>query len=297
MLARLFLRSIQIRPSVAGWLGLLLPLVQAIYGCGTAVVQPAASPGSSPPALVLATTTSARDSGLLDVLIPRFREETGISVDFVAVGTGQALEIGRRGDADLLLTHARQAEEAFLSEGFAESRAEVFWNDFVILGPANDPAAVRESANAIDALRRIAASQATFVSRGDDSGTHKVEQRLWDELQIDPAGDWYVSVGEGMAHTLRVAYELQAYTLADRGTWLAQRKRSDLSIVHAGDPRLVNQYAVLVVHPKKHPHRQTAAARKLADFLQAPDTHKLIAELGREQFGEPLFHTGSAAAK
>jgi tungstate transport system substrate-binding protein len=214
------------------------------------VVQRAAPPASSPPALVLATTTSARDSSLLDVLIPRFREETGISVDFVAVGTGQALEIGRRGDADLLLTHAPQAEEAFLSEGFAESRAEVFWNDFVILGPANDP-----------------------------------------------AGAWYVSVGEGMAHTLRVAHELQAYTLADRGTWLAQRKRSDLSIVHAGDPRLVNQYAVLVVHPQKHPHRQTAAARKLADFLQAPDTHKLIAEFGREQFGEPLFHTGSAAAR
>ncbi len=239
MLARIFLRSIQTRPSVAGWLGLLLPLVQAIHGCGTSVVQRAAPPASSPPALVLATTTSARDSGLLDVLIPRFREETGISVDFVAVGTGQALEIGRRGDADL----------------------------------------------------------AQFVSRGDDSGTHKVEQRLWEELQIDPAGAWYVSVGEGMAHTLRVAYELQAYTLADRGTWLAQRKRSDLSIVHAGDPRLVNQYAVLVVHPQKHPHRQTAAARKLADFLQAPDTHKLIAEFGREQFGEPLFHTGSAAAR
>jgi tungstate transport system substrate-binding protein len=273
----------------------MLALVVALLGCGSSAGQPTGGPAAVPPALVLATTTSARDSGLLDVLLPKFREETGIAVDYVAVGTGQALEIGRRGDADLLLTHARPAEEALVAEGFAEARTEVFWNDFVVVGPVGDPAGARHSADALDALRRIAAGEARFVSRGDDSGTHQLEQRLWQELKLEPSGDWYNSVGEGMAHTLRVANELQAYTLADRGTWLAQRNRLELAIVHAGDPRLVNQYAVLVVHPEKHPHRNTAAARKFAEFLQEPQTQQLIAEFGREQFAEPLFQAGSAA--
>jgi tungstate transport system substrate-binding protein len=268
-----------------------------LLGCCASAVQPTGGTAGAPPALVLATTTSARDSGLLDVLLPKFREETGIAVDHVAVGTGQALEIGRRGDADLLLTHSRPAEEAFVAEGFAESRTEVFWNDFVIVGPAGDPAGARQSEDALDALRRIAEAKASFVSRGDDSGTHQLEQRLWQELKLEPSGDWYNSVGEGMAHTLRVANELQAYTLADRGTWLAQRERLDLAIVHAGDPRLVNQYALLVVHPKKHPHRNTAAARTFAEFLLEPPTQQLIAEFGRDQFAEPLFQAGSAAKR
>jgi tungstate transport system substrate-binding protein len=297
MPASRFLRSIPMRPNNTFRLVSLLPLVLALVGCGSTADQPADSPAAMPPAIVLATTTSARDSGLVDVLLPRFQAETGLAVDYVAVGTGQALAIGRRGDADLLLTHARQAEEEFLAAGFAESRTEVFWNDFVVVGPKSDPAAVSNSADALDALRRIAASEARFVSRGDDSGTHKLEQQLWQELQLQLSGDWYISVGEGMAHTLRVAYELQGYTLVDRGTWLAQRARSDLTILHAGDPRLVNQYAVLVIDPQKHPHRQTAAARQLAEFLETPDTQKFIAEFGREQFGEPLFHPGSAALK
>jgi tungstate transport system substrate-binding protein len=275
----------------------LLPLAIALAGCGSSTDQPAASLSAKPPAIVLATTTSARDSGLVDVLLPRFQADTGIAVDYVAVGSGQALELGRRGDADLLLTHAPQAEAEFLAAGFAESRTEVFWNDFVIVGPKSDPAAVGNSVDALDALRRIAASGAKFVSRGDDSGTHKLEQQLWQELELQPSGEWYISVGEGMAHTLRVAYELQGYTLVDRGAWLAQRARSDLTILHAGDPRLVNQYAVLVINPQKHPQRQTAAARQLAEFLEAPDTQQFIAEFGREQLGEPLFHPGSAAQK
>jgi tungstate transport system substrate-binding protein len=261
----------------------------AIIGCGT----------SSPPiaakkSITLAAGTTLKDSGLFDELLPRCKMETGIEVKAIAVGTGQALEIAKRGDADALLTHSPAAEKEFLEAGWAESRNELFWNDFVILGPAADPAGVKQAENATAALAKIEGAKASFVSRGDDSGNHKLEMTLWKELAIEPKGTWYMSVGAGMAHATRLASEKQAYLLADRGTWLAMRKEVELAIMHEGDPKLVNQYAVLVVNPEKHPHTHIAEAREFAAWLQRPETQEFVAGFGKDKYGEPLFKIGLA---
>ena len=191
-------------------------------GCST--------PTDANPSLTLATTTSTQDSGLLDVLVPLFTKETGIEVKVVAVGSGQALEIGRRGDADVLLTHAPEAEQRFMSDGHGESRREVMYNDFVLVGPKDDPAHVQGTdfagaAAIVDALRQIAAAKATFVSRGDESGTHMKEKAIWEKATVTPQGDWYLSAGSGMAATLRLASERRGYVLADRGTFLSQQEQ------------------------------------------------------------------------
>jgi tungstate transport system substrate-binding protein len=243
--------------------------------------------------LLLATTTSAQDSGLLESLAPRLLQERGIELKYVAVGTGQALEIGKRGDADVVLTHAPAAEREFLAAGHAESRAEVFWNDFLIVGPAGDPAAIGGTASAAAALAKIAGSQSRFVSRGDESGTHKVEMKLWKEAGLDPRGDWYISAGAGMAQVLRMAYELRGYTLVDRATWIAHRKGLDLVALVEGDAALVNQYSVLVINPARHSHLRVAEAREFAIWLQEPGTREFIADLGKDQYGEALFKVGS----
>jgi tungstate transport system substrate-binding protein len=245
----------------------------------------------APPSVTLATTTSTQDSGLLDVLVPTFRAQTGIEVKLVAVGTGQALELGRRGDADVLLVHDPAAERRFVDEGFGIDRRPVMENDFVLAGPPQDPAGVRGQASAAEAFARIARAAAAFVSRGDESGTHAREKAVWRQAGIEPNGDWYVRAGTGMGQVLRMASEKRAYTLSDRGTFLAQRPGLDLVVLAEGDPLLVNPYSVILVNPGRHPHVHGEAARQFADFLLAPETQKAIGEFGKDRFGEPLFFT------
>jgi tungstate transport system substrate-binding protein len=240
--------------------------------------------------LTLATTTSTRDSGLLDALLPAFQSRTGIRVKVVAVGSGQALELGRRGDADLLLTHAPAAEDRFIEEGFGVRREVVMQNDFVLVGPPGDPADVRESSSIADGLARIARQQVAFFSRGDESGTHQKEREIWRLAGIAPDGAWYLAAGAGMAEVLRMANERNAYTLSDRATFVAQRDKLDLTILLENDPVLVNPYSVILLNPARHPHVDHEAARKLADFFLSPEAQATIADHGRKQFGQPLFH-------
>jgi tungstate transport system substrate-binding protein len=245
-----------------------------------------------PEALTLATTTSTQDSGLLDVLLPQFRAKTGIEVRAVAVGTGQALELGRRGDADVLLAHDPEGEERFMAEGHGELRRPVMWNDFVVVGPSNDPAGVKGLKSARAAFARVAATGTAFVSRGDESGTHQKERALWKAAQVEPAGAWYVQAGAGMGQVLRMASEKRACTLTDRGTFLALRKGLDLVVLCEGDPLLVNRYSVIVVSREKHPHVRRDAAQRFADFLLSAEGQGAIADFGRDRFGEPLFFPG-----
>jgi tungstate transport system substrate-binding protein len=240
--------------------------------------------------LTLATTTSTRDTGLLDALLPRFRAETQIDVKVIAVGTGQALEIGRRGDADVLLVHAPEAELAFMAEGHGESRTRIMYNDFVLLGPAADPAHVRGTPSVAQALAEIARQGATFVSRGDNSGTHQKEQQLFKAAAITPSGAWYKSAGQGMAEVLRIASELGGYTLSDRATFLVQAKAGvALEIVVEKDPALQNPYAAIVV--KGDTLTKQAESRKLVEFLTSADTQQRIASFGVDRFGQQLFFT------
>jgi tungstate transport system substrate-binding protein len=239
----------------------------------------------------LATTTSTRDSGLLDVLLPLFRRRTGVEVKVVAVGSGQALQLGRRGDADVLLTHAPAAERQFMADGYGSLCLPVMYNEFAIVGPEGDPAHVRAQNRAATALAQIASTQSPFVSRGDDSGTHQKERQLWRQATLDPRGSWYIQAGSGMAQSLRIASEKQAYTLTDLGTFLAERRRLQLTILLRGDPVLRNPYTVIVVNPQKHPHVAHQAARELAAFLVAPETQRVIARFGVQRFGMPLFYS------
>ena len=266
--------------SFSGWTGLGLSWLLA-----WSTLQAAEPSGS----LTLATTTSTRDSGLLDVLVPRFEQQTGIRVKVIAVGSGQALELGRRGDADILLTHAPEAEQEFMKQGFGELRRQLMYNDFVLVGPGSDPAKIKGQKSIAVALQRIAQAHSPFVSRGDESGTHQKEQAIWKQAAVTPAGDWYVAAGSGMAAVLRMANEKQAYTLSDRGTFLAQRQRLELVIVSEGDALLRNPYAVLLVSAAKHPHIQRAAAHKFLEFLVSPVVQKTIGEFGVKEFGMPLF--------
>ena len=241
-------------------------------------------------ALILATTTSTYDSGLLDAILPDFEEQSGVSVDVVAVGTGQALELGASGDADVLLVHARAREDAFMEAGHGTRREDVMYNDFVILGPAADPAGIRGQTNAAVALQMIAAAEAPFVSRGDDSGTHTKEKAIWSVAGLEPGGDWYLSAGQGMGAVLTMADELQAYTLSDRGTYLARTLEGiELEVLVEGDPLLFNPYGVMAVNPEKGEHIQAALANQFIDWLIAEPTQAMIAEFGVETFGDPLF--------
>ncbi|HEY8491524.1 MAG TPA: substrate-binding domain-containing protein [Dehalococcoidia bacterium] len=240
--------------------------------------------------LILATTTSTMDSGLLDVLIPAFEEESGYRVTPVAVGSGQALELGRRGEADVLLVHAPEAEERFMAEGHGVDRRLVMHNDFVIVGPPEDPAGARAAAATREVLSRIAAAGARFISRGDDSGTHQLERALWQAAGIDPEGEaWYVVSGQGMGATLGVANERRGYTLTDRATYLALRDRLDLEILHQGDPVLRNVYHVIQVDPSKNDRVNAEGAQAFAEFLVGERAQEIIGEFGRDRFGEPLF--------
>jgi tungstate transport system substrate-binding protein len=243
--------------------------------------------------LTLATTTSTQDSGLLDVLLPMFRRQSGIEVKVVAVGTGQALQLGRRGDADVLLVHDPASEEKFMTDGFGVLRQAVMYNDFVVVGPETDPATVRGEKSVTEAFTRIARSRSPFLSRGDESGTHQKEREIWRRANVAPQGDWYIQAGAGMGQVLRMADQKRAYTLSDRATLLAQQQGANLTILSQGDPLLVNRYSVILVSPDKHPHVRYEAARKFADFLLSPKIQRSIADFGTDRYGQPLFFIGA----
>lgn len=238
--------------------------------------------------IILATTTSTADTGLLDHLLPAFQARTGIAVKPIAVGTGEALAMGRRGDADVLLVHSRKAEDAFMAEGFGSLRFDVMHNDFLLIGPGGDPAKAKGLPPA-EALKRIAAAQAPFVTRGDDSGTHKKELDLWKAAQVAPAGAWYLATGQGMGESTRIADQKQAYLLIDRGTYLALRKTISLVPVVEGAKELFNPYGVIVVNPAKHPRTRFAEAKRFAEWLVSEEGQALISGFGKERFGSPLF--------
>ncbi len=238
--------------------------------------------------LRLATTTSTDNSGLLAVLLPPFEQANDCQVDVIAVGTGKALKLGETGDVDVVLVHARSKEDKFVADGFGVDRRDVMYNDFVILGPETDPARIRGGKDAAAALGRIAAAKATFVSRGDESGTHSREKQLWQAAGMAPAGDWYLEAGRGMAEVITMATERIGYTLSDRGTFLAYKTKTDLGIAVEGDPGLFNPYGVIMVNPQKHPHVKVALAKKFLDYLTSPQARRLIT--GFRANGEQLFY-------
>ena len=240
--------------------------------------------------IILQSTTSTQNSGLFDAILPRFQAKTGIEVRVVAVGTGQALKNARNGDGDVLLVHAKSDEEAFVAAGWGVKRYDVMYNDFVIVGSADDPADIAGMQEAGAALRKIAQTQAAFISRGDESGTYKKEQALWRIAAVDPleaSGTWYREVGAGMGATLNTAVGMRAYTLTDRGTWLSFRNKADYTILVEGDPQLFNQYGVILVNPAKHPHVKADLGQQFIDWLVGPEGQSLIA--GHTIAGQPLF--------
>jgi tungstate transport system substrate-binding protein len=240
--------------------------------------------------ITVASTTSTEQSGLFGHILPIFTRETGITVRVVALGTGQALDVGRRGDADVVFVHDRAAEERFVADGFGGPRRHVMFNDFVITGPAADPARIAGLGDTVEALRRIATARAPFVSRGDRSGTHAAELRLWQLAGVDPAtgrGQWYREIGQGMGPALNTAAAQGAYILADRGTWLSFRNRQDQRILIEGDARLFNQYGVMLVNPQRHPHVKAADGQRFIDWLLSPAGQAAIASYRIN--GEQLF--------
>jgi len=239
--------------------------------------------------LILATTTSTHDSGLLETLIPVFEKQTGYFVKTIAVGSGQAMSMGRRGEADVLLVHSPDAEIQFVNEGFGVNRRIVMHNDFVILGPDNDPANVRSAADALDAFKRISKAESLFFSRADESGTHALEKKLWKNASITPGGNWYQETGLGMGQTLAVAAEKRGYTLSDRGTYLALQKNLNLAIHSQGDQVLMNIYHVIEVNPEKFPKVNAGGAKQFSDFCVSEAAQKIIAEFGKDKYGSPLF--------
>jgi tungstate transport system substrate-binding protein len=241
-------------------------------------------------AITVASTTSTEQSGLFGYLLPRFTSATGIGVKVVAVGTGQALDIGRRGDADVVFVHDKVAEEKFLAEGFGVKRFDVMYNDFVVIGPKADPAHIAGGKDVAEALRKIAAAKTAFVSRGDRSGTHEAELRLWKAAGVDLAavkGDWYREIGQGMGAALNMASSSNAYLISDRGTWLAFKNRGDLAILSEGDRRLFNQYGVMLVNPAKYPNVKAKDGQAFVDWLVSSEGQKTIA--GYKVGGEQLF--------
>lgn len=254
-----------------------------------------ALPSSPGPALaqsnvvILSTTTSTQDSGLLDVLVPMFEKKSGLTVKTISVGTGQALALAARGEADVTLAHAPSVEKKYVEEGKMSNRRLVMYNDFVIIGPPDDPATIRGVPKAVEALRRIAESQSRFVSRGDKSGTHVLEQGLWKQAGVEPKGAWYIESGQGMGQTLGIANDRRAYTLTDRGTYLALQKRVDLPILVEKDRPLLNIYSVMEVNPANGPRVNAVGGKAFAEFILAPDTQAVIKTFGVDKYGQPLF--------
>ena len=262
---------------------------------GVVDIQISAAEMSAPeppanPTLILATTTSTQDSGLLDVLVPMFQDQTGYTVQTVAVGTGAALKMAEEGNADVLLVHAPASEKALMDAGWGKDRFLVMHNDFVIVGPADDPAAIKGTPTAVEAFQKIADAGANFITRGDDSGTNKMEISLWGKTTATPDGQvWYIDSGQGMGATLTITSEKQAYTLTDRATYLANKENLDLEILVEGDAALLNVYHVITVNPEKWPKSNYDGAIAFAKFMTDPATQKVIGEFGVDKFGQPLF--------
>jgi len=285
-------------------------LIALLAGCGeteeeatsppeptTAAAEPTSAPTQPPETqkLILATTTSTADSGLLDFILPDFEQAFNVEVDVIAVGTGQALTLGQDGNADVLLVHARAKEDEFMAAGHGVRREDVMYNDFVIVGPADDPAGIRGMRKADRAFQELAGAQAPFVSRGDDSGTHAKEKSLWTAAGVEPAGDGYISAGQGMGDVLIMSDELPAYTLSDRATYLAMTLEGlKLEILVEGDPLLFNPYGVIAVNPDKGPHIKTELANTFIDWLISVPTQEKIASFGVDKFGASLFIPDSA---
>ncbi len=269
-----------------------LPLA-ALFGC-LIFFAGLTYAGDNPEKIVrLATTTSTDNSGLLNVLLPKFTQETGYQVHVIAVGTGKALRMGRDGDVDVVLVHARPAEDKFVAEGYGEKRYGVMYNDFVLVGPKDDPAGIRGVGTVTEALARIATSKSIFVSRGDDSGTHKKERSLWGKAEITPQGSWYREAGQGMGKVLQIAAEMDAYTLTDRGTWLAYQGKSPLQISFERDPLLFNPYGIIAVNPKRHTDINYAGAQTLIGWFISPQGQEMI---GGFKIGDNKLFTPSADA-
>ncbi len=252
--------------------------------------QPTKEPVAEERSIILATTTSTQDSGLLDFLLPEFKNDTGITVNVVAKGTGAALELGRNGDADGLLVHAKAQEEKFVEEGYGVERFDVMYNDFVIVGPEADPAGLKTDAanDPIKAFSLLSENNATFISRGDDSGTHTKEKSYWEKASIAPDGDWYVSAGSGMGAVLQMASEKQGYTLTDRATYLSMKDTLDLVIVTEKNDLMYNQYGVILVNPDKYPIKK-AEMQEFIDWILSDKGQELISKFGVEKYGQPLF--------
>jgi tungstate transport system substrate-binding protein len=251
---------------------------------------PAGMAASAEKNIILATTTSTQDSGLLDMLIPIFEKKTGYFVKTIAVGSGQAMAMGQKGEADVLLVHSPSAEKKFMEGGYGVHRRLVMHNDYIIVGPANDPAKVKGSKTTVEAFKKIASTQSMFISRGDNSGTHSKEKDIWKAAGVQYEGQkWYQQTGLGMGQTLNVASEKRAYTLADRGTYLALKKRVDLPILAEGDAILLNIYHVIEVNPAKFPKVNAKGAKAFADFIVSPETQNIVKTFGVDKFGSPLF--------
>lgn len=274
-----------------------LALVAALSLPGLTAASPAqtAAPKAAPKTVILATTTSTQDSGLLDELIPVFEKETGYVVKTIAVGSGQAIAMGKRGEADVLLVHSPEAEKALVADGAGIHRRIVMHNDFILVGPPADPAGTAKR-TAQESLQRIAATKSLFLSRGDNSGTHAQELKLWKAAAISVEGQaWYQQTGQGMGQTLAIAAEKKAYTLSDRGTYLALRKKLGLAILHEGDPSLQNVYHVIEVNPERFPKVNAAGGRAFADFMVSKGVQKRIKEFGIATYGSPLFFPDAEA--
>jgi tungstate transport system substrate-binding protein len=288
-------------------------LLQRQLAAPEVAVSPAQPTGQAVGRLVLATTTSTQDSGLLDVILPDFESRYGADVEVIAVGTGQSLELGKNCDADVVLVHARQLEDAFVADGFGINRQDVMYNDFVILGPPSDPAGIRGMTDAAAAFNKIIETQSPFISRGDNSGTHTKEQAIWEATglplvetaDIDPArpyrrpeGEWYQSVGQGMGAVLTIANEQLAYTLSDRSTYLARKlEGTELEVLVEGDSRLFNPYGVIQVNPANCPSANTTGGQAFADWLTSLEAQTLISQYGVDTYGQSLFIPDSAAWK
>lgn len=261
-------------------------------------VPPTATPSAAaePEHLILATTTSTQDSGLLDVILPDFEKQFNVKVDVVAVGTGQALKLGQDGNADVLLVHSRAQEDEFMKAGHGTRREDVMYNDFIIVGPEADPAGIKGMASATEALKKIAEAKAKFVSRGDESGTHTKEKAIWKAAGIEPAGEWYISAGQGMGAVLTMADEQLAYTLSDRATYLARTlEKTGLKILVEGDKILFNPYGVIAVNPAKSEKIKAGLATQFIDWLVSLPTQEKIAAYGVDKFGQSLFVPDSTA--
>lgn len=246
-----------------------------------------ASMNISAEVLRLATTTSTQNSGLLDKLLPPFTEKTGLQVHVIAVGTGKALKMGQTGDVDVVMVHAEEAEKQFIEKGFGTNRKQFMFNDFILVGPASDPAGIAAATSVEEGLKNIAESKTSFVSRGDDSGTHKKELSLWEAAGLSPSGSWYREVGQGMGKVLQMANELQSYTLTDRGTWLAMKNKSDLRLLFTGDKKLTNPYGIIAVSKTRYPDINFTGAGKLIDWVCSTEGQGIIGSYTIQ--GEVLF--------